>query len=153
MLGRFERTASEFYDDYVTEEEKIGSWEIKRMSKLSDNLLHGIDYEYTKRRRTENFEFLDSCLRDINKLKLRIPSGPYMYPLYIDNGNMARKKLQKQKIYIPTLWPDVLNVCDVLELEYDMARNILPVPVDQRYEIEDMRYLIEVIKDVSFNKN
>ena len=152
MLGRFERTASEFYDDYVTEEEKIGSWDIRRMSKLTDNLLHGIHYEYVKEKRTENFEFLDSCLRDINKLELRIPVGPYMYPLYIDNGSIARKKLQDQKIYVPTLWSDVFGLCDESDFEYDLAKNILPVPVDQRYEIDDMVNLTDMILNILQDK-
>lgn len=70
-----------------------------------------------------------------------------MYPLYIDNGEDVRKQLQAKKIFIPTLWPAVFNLCEETELEYDMARNILPIPVDQRYGIEDMEYIVEEIKE------
>lgn len=31
------------------------------------------------------------------------------------------------------------------EKEYYMADNILPLPVDQRYDINDMQYIIEEI--------
>jgi hypothetical protein len=31
-------------------------------------------------------------------------------------------------------------------LEYDMAKNILPLPVDQRYGKEDMGYMLEEIQ-------
>ena len=31
------------------------------------------------------------------------------------------------------------------ELEFDMAKNILPIPVDQRYGIEDMEYIVEEV--------
>ena len=34
-------------------------------------------------------------------------------------------------------------------LEYHYAADILPIPVDQRYGIEDMKYLVEVINRVS----
>ena len=71
-----------------------------------------------------------------------------MYPFYIKNGSEIRKKIQAKKIYVPTLWPDVFNLCGENELEYDMAKNILPIPVDQRYDIEDMVYIVDIIKDV-----
>lgn len=70
-----------------------------------------------------------------------------MYPLYIDGGGEMRKKLQKEKIYIPVLWPDVFDICSEEELECDMARNIIPLPCDQRYSLDDMNYLIgEIMK-------
>ena len=50
------------------------------------------------------------------------------------------------KIYIPTLWPNVLDECEPDTLEYKFAADILPIPVDQRYGVEDMEYLAEVIK-------
>lgn len=145
LLGRFERPASEFYQEYVDNNERFFDETLKRMSKLTDNLLHAIDYEFVKNKRTENFEYLHDNLKHINKLKLIVPKGAFMYPLYIDNGDTVRKKLQSIKIYVPTLWPDVFNLCKENELEYDMAQNILPLPVDQRYGIEDMEYIVKEI--------
>lgn len=147
LLGRFERSASEFYQEYVENNERFFEEPLKRMSKLTENLLHAIDYEFIKRRRTENYEYLHRKLKKVNKLDLIIPEGAFMYPLYIDNGDAVRKKLQSIKIYVPTLWPDVFNLCEVAELEYDMAKNILPLPVDQRYGIEDMEYIVTRIKE------
>lgn len=146
LLGRFERTASEFYLDFVSREEEFSKMPIKKMSKLTDNLLHGIDYENVCEIRKENFSYLHSRLKDINKLELSIPSGAYMYPLYMDNGAEVRKKLQEKKIYVPTLWPDVFSICTEHDLEYDLAKNILPIPVDQRYSLNDMKYIVEVLQ-------
>lgn len=147
LLGRFERPANEFYKEYVDNNERFFQEPLKRMSKLTENLLHAIDYEFVKNRRTENFEYLHRKLKTVNKLDLTIPEGAFMYPLYIENGSEIRKKLQAKKIYIPTLWPDVFNLCEADEHEYDMAKNILPIPVDQRYDIEDMHYIIEVLQE------
>lgn len=145
LLGRYERTASEFYSEYVDNNERFWNEELKLMSKLTENLLHAIDYDFVKDRRTENFRYLHEQLKGINKLKLTIPKGAFMYPLYIENGAEIRKKLQAKKIYIPTLWPDVFKLCSENELEYDMAKNILPLPVDQRYGVEDMKYIVEEV--------
>lgn len=146
LLGRYERTASEFYPEYATNNDFFKNEPIKRMSKLTENLLHGIDYERVRQRRTENFAFLHERLHGINRLNLTIPEGAFMYPLYLENGAEIRKKLQAMKIYIPTLWPSVFALCGKMEPEYDMAKNILPLPVDQRYWTEEMEYLADEVR-------
>ena len=145
ILGRYERSAGEFYQEYVDNNHFLQKEPIKRMSKLTENLLHGIDYDDTRRKRTENFAYLHERLENTNKLKLVVPNGAFMYPYYVENGFELRKKLQAEKIFIPTLWPAVFNRCNQNELEYQMANNILPIPVDQRYGIEDMNYIIKII--------
>lgn len=146
LLGRYERTASEFYPEYAANNDFFENEPIKRMSKLTENLLHGIDYERVRQRRTENFAFLHERLHGINRLNLTIPEGAFMYPLYLENGAEIRKKLQAMKIYIPTLWPAVFALCGKMEPEYDMAKNILPLPVDQRYWTEEMEYLADEVR-------
>lgn len=147
LLGRFERSANEFYSEYVANNKLFATEPVKRMSRLTENFLRGIDYVSIAKRRQENFEFLDAELRNRNELKLKSVYGAFMYPLLVQNGDAVRKKMQKEKIYIPTLWPNVLEECPEDSLEYHYALDILPIPVDQRYEVEDMKYLVEVIKD------
>ena len=147
LLGRFERTASEFYSEYLSNNKTFANEPIKRMSKLTKNLPRGIDYEFVKKRRKQNFEYLHERLGGLNNLQLCIPEGAFMYPLYIKTSAEIRKGLQDKKIYIPTLWPDVLKLCNASDIEYDMAKNILPLPIDQRYIEGDMEYIVtEVLK-------
>lgn len=146
VLGRFERSASEFYAEAASNNDFFADEPIKLMSKLTENLLHGIDYEAVKHKRTKNFEILHEAFGKINPLKLTVPQGAFMYPLYLEKGGEIRRKLQAKKIFIPTLWPDVFEHCDESELEYDYAKNILPIPVDQRYDEEDMKYIMEEIE-------
>lgn len=145
LLGRYEEDANSFYTDYVENEEKIERLEIKRMSLLTENLLRAIDYKNVKNRRKSNFSFLDEKLEMYNKLSLKMNDGLFMYPLYIDNGQDIREKLREIKIYIPTLWPDVFNICKPNDLEYKMALNILPLPIDQRYDERDMEWMSQEI--------
>lgn len=148
LMGRFERSATEFYSEYVSNNKIFFNEPIKIMSKLTENLLHGIDYERVKKIRTENFSFLHKELKENNRLSLNIPKGAFMYPLYLDNGADIRKLLQEKNIFIPTLWPAVFDKCNILDLEYDMAKNILPLPVDQRYSFDDMKYIVGKIKNI-----
>ena len=147
LLGRFERNASEFYNEYKANNEKFFDEPIKKMYKLTENLLHAIDYEKVQRQRTENFFYLYEELKNVNALSLTIPKGAFMYPLFIKTGKIVREVLQAKKIYIPTLWPEVLEICNTSEIEYDMASNILPLPVDQRYSKEDMAYMVNQIRN------
>lgn len=148
LFGRYERCADEFYGDYTTNEALFMDVPIRSMSKLTRNLLHAIDYSTVKEKRTNNFQVLHDAFKEKNKLHLKTPEGAFMYPLYIEHGAHVRGELQKRKIYIPILWPDVFKLCDEKELEYDMAKNILPLPVDQRYGKEDMLYLIQQIENI-----
>ena len=145
LLGRFERTASEFYGEYAANNERFDGEPLKRMSRLTENLLHGIDYERVKQIRTENFIYLHKALEKQNRLQLNVPEGPFMYPLWVEDGAALRKELQKQKIYIPTLWPNVLKGCASDTLEYELAANILPIPCDQRYGKEEMEYICRLL--------
>lgn len=145
VLGRYERTASEFYEEAARNNDIFDNEPIKEMSRLTKNLLRSIDYEYVKQVRTNNFAYLHEKLREVNKLNIRLIEGAFMYPLLIDDGMKIRKQLQQMKIYIPTLWPNVLEECKPDTLEYKFAAEILPIPVDQRYGFKDMEHLVNVI--------
>lgn len=145
VLGRFERSASEFYIESSENNDLFDNESIKYMSKLTQNLLHGIDYGYVGKKRTTNFEYLDKIFKDKNQLQLCTPNGAFMYPLLVSNGAEIRKELQQKKIYIPVLWPSVLNECSEESIEYNFAKNILPLPCDQRYSEEEMEYMSKLI--------
>lgn len=144
LIGRFEVSASDFYIDFKNSEKSFVDSEVMGMSKFTRNILGVIDYTFVKEKRIENWLYLHSVLKDFNGLYLKNSEGPYMYPFYSEMASEVRIKLVEKKIYIPTLWPNVLDLvgCD---LEKDYALNILPLPCDQRYETEDMKYLMEEV--------
>lgn len=146
LLGRFEKSASEFYGKYVENNHIFGRQKIKRMSRLTENLLRGIDYDAVKVRRTKNFLYLHDRLKTKNRLSIDPVEGAFMYPLYIENGTRIRKMLQKYQIYIPTLWPAVFGRCTERDHEFCMARDILPLPVDQRYGEKEMSIIINALQ-------
>lgn len=146
LLGRYEKGANEFYSEYVANNKQFNDAPILNMSRLTRNLLRGIDYSKVEERRTDNFAILHDLLKKYNMLELSVPNGAFMYPLYIKDGAKIRNKCRENKIYIPILWPDVFETCDDSMLEYDMAENILPIPIDQRYDRNDMKYIVEVIE-------
>ena len=142
ILGRYEgSSASDYYADFKANDRSFVELPVRYMSRLTHNILGAIDYESCAAKRNENFSLLHRSLGGFNKLNLNIPYGPYMYPFYCADGMMIKKALAEKKIYVPTLWPNVLNF-DGCELEKDYAQNILPLPCDQRYDREDMARII-----------
>lgn len=145
VLGRFEgNCASDYYDFFNDNDESFKEIELRLMSKLTHNILGAIDYQAAKRRREENFAYLSKALGERNVLKMDCPPGPYAYPFYIQNGMAIKKLLAKKKIYVATLWPNVLETG--LDIETEFTENILPLPCDQRYSEEDMQRVVDAVR-------
>lgn len=145
LAGRYEKKASDFYGEYMKNNEKFYELPILRMSKITENLLRAIDYEQAKKIRTDNYEYLANKLKNINELELKQVKGAFAYPLMLKNGAYIRKKMIENKIYIPVLWPNVIRDLSNSFLEYQFAANILPLPCDQRYNEKDMEYMCQMI--------
>lgn len=147
LLGRFEAGASPFYQEYAQNNDFFANEPIKRMSKLTHNLLRAIDYPRVCGQRTENFAFLHRQLKEKNVLNLPPAiEGAYAYPFWFNgdkiSGKEIRRKLIAQQIYIPMLWPEVCSLEEASPLERQMTENILPIPVDQRYNRGDMEEIL-----------
>ncbi|MBQ9104219.1 MAG: hypothetical protein IJY57_03960 [Clostridia bacterium] len=148
LLGRFEEDASTYYNDFKENDISFDNTNLCSMSKLTQNILRGIDYKKIIKIRNDNYKTFDKELGSINKLNLRASNGPYCYPFYCRNGMEVKKILAKKNIYIATLWPNVLGLDGTLEKDY--AENILPLPCDQRYTKEDiLRIISEIEREIN----
>lgn len=142
IIGRLEYGAEKYYKNYLINEEHFKETDIKFMSKTADILLGAIDYIDVINKRNNNYMKLHKNLRHLNLLSLKPIQGAFAYPLMISDGDKLRKRLIKQNIFIPTLWPN--NLYDI-ETEH-FAKNILAIPCDQRYKDDDINHVIELIK-------
>ena len=145
VLGRFETTGSQYYGAFQASDESLYDLPLREMSPVTQNLLRGVDYDRVCHRRTENYKTLAGILGGQNKLQPVLTAGPYCYPFYCEKGMAVKKALAAQKLYVPTLWPNVAEDALATETEKDMACNILPLPCDQRYDAADMQRLAEAV--------
>ena len=146
VLGRFERPAGEYFAAAAQNNDDL-SMEPKRMSELTKNLLHAVDYDRVKTKRTENFRLLHEGLGSVNCLNLRETEGAYAYPLMLPEGQKIRKKLIERKIFVPMLWPNVPEQQPADSEACRLAEQILPLPCDQRYGAEEMAFIIKAVRD------
>lgn len=146
LIGRLEKNASTYYAEFCDNDNKFRNSNIFKMSKLSTILMGAIDYDTALKKRVENYNYLDKKLKKYQKLNISIKLN-FMYPLYVDNGEEIRKKLISKKIYIPKLWPNIVDDNLLNDIEKKYIKNILPLPIDQRYGKKEMDYIIKVLEE------
>jgi hypothetical protein len=70
------------------------------------------------------------------------------YPLLVKSVETAtrlRAQLLDQHIYVPSYWREVLSSPTSPPIERDWAQCLLPLPIDQRYNVDDMNRLADAI--------
>lgn len=121
--------------------------EIKNMSLITKKILSGVDYEFVINRRKENLHVLHKGLAKYNKFNLDdCDFVPYYYPLYLERG--IQRELVQEKVYVPVLWSTLLDPQFENTLEQDLSSNIVFIPVDQRYTVEDMEEIVARVNKI-----
>jgi len=147
LLIRIEEGAEAGYEVFKKNDNSLIGAPIREMSNLTKSLLGDIDYNWAKERRNRNFNFLHQHLKEYNQFEwlnqLQI-DGPLVYPFYsFDEG--LRAYLIKYKIFVATYWPNVLVWTEEDSIEYQLTNNVVYLPIDHRYNEEDMRQIINTI--------
>lgn len=147
VLGRFERSAEEFYSAATSNNDFFADEDAKLMSALTENIMRAIDYRAVAMKRNQNWKILERSLSSVNKLSLRMPKGAFMYPFLISHGREIRSFMAKRRIYVPQLWPGVEDASRSSEDARAYAADIVPLPVDQRYGAADMGRVLQVLEE------
>lgn len=148
VLGRYDKDASTFFQEASYNNAVFDSQPVRRMSKLTENILRNISYTEVKVKREKNFAFLHQYLKEINEIAVSLPVGAFMYPLCVKNGPQLRKKLIEKKIYVPCLWKDVFRRTEPGSAAWYFAENIVPLPCDQRYGENEMSYMANQVLNI-----
>lgn len=148
LFKRIESGAEAGYEDFKKNDASLTGEPIKSMSVFTRTILENIDYDSVKQKRITNFSILHDKLKSKNGLTIEEDSsgGPMVYPFLTDDNGL-RQKLIDNKIFVATYWPNVFEWCSPEELEFSLAENIIPLPIDQRYDAEDMNKILEVIHE------
>jgi len=147
ILGRYEHNAGTYYKDMLENAAKYDGMELRQMSKLTQNLLKAVDYDRAKKKREENYRILGELLPSESIFNQTVPEGPFAYPYFHADGMKLRRYVAEKKIFVPTYWKNIIENSETKSLEYTWAANILPLPCDQRYSVEDMKYMASVVRE------
>lgn len=117
---------------------------IRKMSNFTKRMMGGIDYEHAVRRRIDNYNTLQ---QQLGGRKLNFGEVPMVFPYTSEAGQELRRNLMANKVFVAKYWPNVDEWAGEHALETWMANHILPLPIDQRYDVNDMDRIIYLIKN------
>jgi len=144
LLGR-----EEAYEHFLTSEAAISA-DILRISLFSEQLLATVNYSEVIKQRLANFSVYTAALSHCNALQVNLEdinksAVPFCYPLLI-NKEIPRSILSQRGLFIPTLWRDTVtrNTSDFL-VEKTFSLQLLPLPVDHRYDTESCQQLLDIL--------
>ena len=147
LFIRKELCAEAGFESFKRNECKLNNQDIKYMSELTKGILNRIDYNEVKLKRRRNFEFLHSILSERNSFTIpdsRTFQCPMIYPFKDSKGINYRKKLIQNRVYIAKYWPH-LAANESFNFESQLADEIIPLPIDQRYNLSDMQIIAQIV--------
>ena len=149
LTKRIDLSPEAGYQDFRDTSKALVGQPIKRMSKLTQRMMLGIDYESVTQIRRDNYQMLHEALGKENNLELPLEDDavPMVYP-YLVPVKGLREKLIENKIFVARYWPNVLECTTPDDIDYLLAYQMQPLSIDQRYSEKEMKRIIEIIKNV-----
>lgn len=149
LIKRIDLGANESYDDFRESFKFHSNQPIKEMSKLSRRILSSIDYNDVSYKRLANFFYIHNRLGKYNEIDIDIDSlkAPMVYPFLNTNINQLREHLISNGVFVAQYWKDVVDLVDKNTMEYKLAEGLTSIPIDQRYDQDDMKYICKTVED------
>lgn len=147
LIKSIEQGTEAGYADFKANNEDLENNEIKSMSLLTQKILSGIDYAECARIRKRNFDFLHKHLEASNLFKFDIADDcvPMVYP-FLHNAHDLKVHLIQKKIFVATYWPNVFKWTSKKMYENYLARCLVPLPIDHRYNLQDMFFMLTILQ-------
>lgn len=150
LVKRIDLSAEEGFKDFRRVDDGLDNQPIRKMSKLTQRMMQGIDFEFAAKCRRSNYQMLQEALGKDNNLELQLEDDafPMVYP-YLVPVEGLREKLIENKIFIARYWPNVLEWAKPDDIDYLLAYQMQPLPVDQRYGKDEMNKIIKIVRNAT----
>lgn len=147
LISRLTNSPEAAYQQYLDAEQAISKLPVQGMSRLTERLLQSVDYQRARNARTRNSLHLHKRLGQYNQLNLNIDESvaPLCYPFLPSVKAASKADLIKERVFVPTYWPEVLGRVEEGTFEWNLVTNGLFLPCDQRYNEDDMDRLISLL--------
>lgn len=147
LLKRIDLSAEQGFADFRKMDDGLDNQPICRMSKLTQRIMQSVDYAAAAKKRRENYQMLHEVLGEGNNLVLSLEEDtvPMVYPYWVPVKGL-REKLIENKVFVARYWPNVLEWTKKEDIEYLLAYQMQPLPIDQRYGEEEMTRIIGLLK-------
>ena len=143
LIKRIDMSPEAGYDDFHKISAAFQNMSIRMMSKFTKRMMQGINYRNVAQRRLDNYNYLRHYL---GGRQLLYEEVPMIFPFETEQGQNLRKELIANKVFVAKYWPNVDEWAGEEAMETWIANHILPLPIDQRYDEEDMKSIVDLIK-------
>ena len=132
--------------------EAQGKISLHKMANASLAFMETENHETDKSIRLSNYAYLHSHIVSqrvtfvCSNLK-DVTTAPLYFPIYVDERAKLQKALAQSHVYAPVLWPIKTDAVLINENFKDIYSTILMIPIDQRYDVDDMRRIVKIIND------
>jgi len=146
LIKRIDGGSNFGYKDFQDNDAELGRENIKKMSHLTDRMLQNINYEKIRDIRLQNFNYLNEYLNKKNEYNFGITEEdvPMFYPFLFYDENL-RNRFIENHIYVQCCWKDIQSRVKLNMRELYLQKFLFPLFVDQRYDISDMKRMIEIV--------
>lgn len=148
LLKRIDLSPEEGFVDFRKADDGLSNQSISKMSKLTQRIMQSINYDAVAARRVENYNYLHKYLAGSNQLHFTLADDavPMVYPYLADKDGL-REYLIQNKVFVAKYWPNVQEYCSKESIDFLLATKLVPLPIDQRYQIGEMNYIIKCIEN------
>lgn len=142
------RGSNAAYQGFLENSHNIGC-SFRLMNPLVSAAFAGLDWSEIALLRRRNLGILRELLGDSAAAPcFDLDSGlPIWFPLYVEDEKL-REGLLQNNVWVPRLWRRILEMPEATDLESRLARWLLPLPIDQRYDESDMQALGSLVVSV-----
>lgn len=146
LFKRIDLSAEQGFADFRKVDDGLDNQSIRKMSKLTQRIMLSIDYKAAAKKRRENYQMLHEALGEDNNFVLALDEDavPMVFPFLAPIKGL-REKLIESKVFVARYWPNVLEWTTEEDIEYLLAYQMQPLPIDQRYGDGDMKRIIDLI--------
>ena len=140
-----------FLEKYRKAEEILGAEDrYYSISPISAKVFSIIDIQQLRSIRRQNYNVLYEGIKGSNNIDSVLPETseiitPFYFMLWTDNRVDLQRMLRENRIYAPIVWLKEQISPTICEAAEELYQHALCIPVDQRYQSEDMLRIVDCL--------
>lgn len=108
--------------------------------------INGAEIAFARRENMKHlWSLLNGRVKMIPGLERSFNGAPFSLPILVDNRDAVQKQLAQKGVYAPVLWPASEQARKVCKVSAYVADQMLSLPIDQRYNYDDIDDIAKII--------
>lgn len=122
---------------------------ISEISKRQLETVNGDEIAFARRENMKHlWKLLKGKLEMVPGLERCFEGAPFSLPIMVENRDRVQKELAQKGVYAPVVWPIADEARAICPVSAKMADKMLSIPIDQRYNYDDIEDIASIILSV-----